>query len=89
MAAIYCFTWSESSEEDNIELEQNGCHGDKINGGRVDLFVDFWRLVGKVNVVSVHCMFQNHVHPSCEKETIHKCTGNWNLKSSFVTKLSS
>lgn len=59
------FTCAHSREEEQPEEAEDGCSHHLGDGSRVDLLVQFGRQVSVVHVVSIHKVFQQHVHQTC------------------------
>lgn len=62
-------TCANGGEEEQPEETKNGSSHHLGDGTRVDLLVQFGRQVGVVHVVSIHQMFEQHVHQTCNGVT--------------------
>lgn len=58
-------TGSYCGEEEQPEEAEDGCSHHLGHSSRVDLLVQFGGQVGVVHVVTVHQVFQKHVHQTC------------------------
>lgn len=59
------FTCAHSREEEQPEEAEDGRGHHLGDGSGVDLLVQFGRQVSVVHVISIHKVFQQHVHQTC------------------------
>ena len=61
-------TCSQHNEDQQHQLQNEERSDDEVDGGHVDSAVDFRRTIGKVNVVPVDEVFQQHIQQSCNQQ---------------------